>query len=126
MFACSYVVARFAPFIVGTMPQGEIRCFRNSKKLRKPDVLKLRCVSARRFRRETCKIKMEGSFRVFAALPSVDLNVSVCFHCVSASGLVSKFAGFQFLVSRKIKLILTVLSMPFKMRNHCMDLLYSK
>ena len=69
---------------------------------------------------------MEGSFRVFAALPSVDLNVPVCFRCVSARGLVSKFAGVQFLVSLKITLILTVQSIPLNMRNHCIDLLYSK
>ena len=42
---------------------------------------------------------------------SVDLNVSVRFHCVSASGFVLKFAGFhdQSLVSHIIKFVLTVL-----------------
>ena len=47
--------------------QGEIRYFRNSEKLRKPDGSKFRCVSAGRFRRETCKMKMESLFHVSAA-----------------------------------------------------------
>ena len=47
--------------------QGEIGCFHNSEKLRKPDGSKFRCVSAGRFRRETCKMKMEALFRVSAA-----------------------------------------------------------
>ena len=49
--------------------QGEIRCFRNSEMLRKPDGSKFRHVSAGRIRRETCKLKMEALFRVSAALP---------------------------------------------------------
>ena len=49
--------------------QGKIRCFRNSKMLRKPDGSKFRYVSAGRLRRETCKMKMEALFRVSAALP---------------------------------------------------------
>ena len=49
--------------------QGEIRCFRNSEMLRKPDGSKFRHVSAGRLRRETCKMKMEALFRVSAALP---------------------------------------------------------
>ena len=49
--------------------QGEIRRFRISEMLRKPDGSKFRCVSARRLRRETCKMKMEALFRVSAALP---------------------------------------------------------
>ena len=93
--------------------QGEIRCFRNSEKLRKPDGSKFRCVSAGRFRRETC-IKDENGgivscFRSGSA--SVDLNVSARFHCVSASDFVLKFAGFhdQSLVFHIIKFVLTVL-----------------
>ena len=53
----------------GAYTQGEIRCFRNSEMLRKPDGSKFRHVSARRLRRETCKMKMEALFRVSAALP---------------------------------------------------------
>ena len=49
--------------------QGEIRCFRNSEMLRKPDGSKFRHVSAGRLRRETCKMKMEALFRVSGALP---------------------------------------------------------
>ena len=49
--------------------QGEIRCFRNSEMLRKPDGSKFRYVSAGRLRRETCKMKMEALSRVSAALP---------------------------------------------------------
>ena len=49
--------------------QGEIRCFRNSEMLRKPDGSKFRHVSAGRLRRETCKMKIEALFRVSAALP---------------------------------------------------------
>ena len=52
-----------------TQSQGEIRCFRNSEMLRKPDGSKFRYVSAGRLRRETCKMKMEALFRVSAALP---------------------------------------------------------
>ena len=52
-----------------TPAQGEIRCFRNSEMLRKPDGSNFRCVSAGRLRRETCKMKMEVLFRVSAALP---------------------------------------------------------
>ena len=48
---------------------GEIKCFRNSEKLRKPDNSKFRCVFAGRFRRETCTMKMETLFRVSPALP---------------------------------------------------------
>ena len=50
-------------------PQGEIRCFRNSEMLRKPDGSNFRCVSAGRLRRETCKMKMKVLSRVSAALP---------------------------------------------------------
>ena len=39
-------------------------CFRNSEMLRKPDGSTFLCVSARRFRREKCKMKMEALFRV--------------------------------------------------------------
>ena len=53
----------------GSGSQGEIRCFRNSEMLRKPDGSNFRCVSAGRLRRETCKMKMEVLFRVSAALP---------------------------------------------------------
>ena len=49
--------------------QGEIRCFRNSEILRKPDGSNFRCGSAGRLRRETCKMKMEALFRVSAAFP---------------------------------------------------------
>ena len=49
--------------------EGEIRRFRISEMLRKPDGLKFRCVSARRLRQETCKMKIEAFFRVSAALP---------------------------------------------------------
>ena len=52
-----------------SVSQCKIRCFRNSEKLRKPDGSKFRRVSARQFRRETCKMKMEALFRVCAALP---------------------------------------------------------
>ena len=52
-----------------SIAQGEIRCFRNSEMLRKPDGSNFRCVSAGRLRRETCKMKMEVLFRVSAALP---------------------------------------------------------
>ena len=91
------------------MSQGEIRCFGNSEMLLKPDGSKFRCVSAGRFGRETCKMKMEAFFCFCSA--SVDLNVSARFHCVSASGFVLKFSGFhdQSLVSHIIKIVLTVL-----------------
>ena len=49
--------------------QGEIRCFRNSEMLRKPDGSKFRYVSEGRLRQETCKMKKEALFRVSAALP---------------------------------------------------------
>ena len=48
--------------------RGEIWCFRNSEMLRKPDGSKFRCVSTRRFRRETCKLEMDALFRVSVAL----------------------------------------------------------
>ena len=51
------------------LTQCEIRCFRNSEMLRKPDDSKFQCISVRRFRWETCKMKMEALFRVSAALP---------------------------------------------------------
>ena len=49
--------------------KGEIRCFHNSEKLWKPYCPKFCCVSAGRFRLETCKMKIEALFRVSAALP---------------------------------------------------------
>ena len=51
------------------LTQGEIGCVRNLEMLRKPDGSKFHCISVRRFRWETCKMKMEALFRVSAALP---------------------------------------------------------